>query len=40
MDSSGKLAEIIYYGGDVVTMNDDQPSQARLSGIEGLVSKI
>jgi hypothetical protein len=26
MDSSGKLAEIIYYGGDIVTMNDAQPS--------------
>ena len=26
MGSSGKLAEIIYYGGDIITINDDQPS--------------
>src|SRR5208282_2648823 len=26
MDPSGKLAEIIYYDGNIVTLNDDQPS--------------
>jgi hypothetical protein len=26
MDPSGKLAETIYYGGDIITMNDAQPS--------------